>query len=139
MRYTYTIPEIDSEYAKLKGVLDLIGLKANLSIIWEAIPFSFVVDWFVSVDDFLRQFDTNYLESVVTILDFCYSIKSVEVCDFLVWPRPAEGGGYTNTATVETRIYNRRRTLPDHQIYGLELVDGFGARQVGLAAALLLA
>lgn len=142
MQYTYTVPEIDSKYAKLKGILDLLGLKVNASVIWEAIPFSFVVDWFVGVDDFLSQFDTDYLEAQVTILDFCYSFKVNESVAYLVgagWSESINRSNRRPCATVDISRYTRRRTLPDPGLFGLELVDGFGARQVGLGAALLLA
>jgi hypothetical protein len=142
MQYTYTVPEIDSMYAKLKGILDLLGLKVNASVIWEAIPFSFVVDWFVGVDDFLSQFDTDYLEAQVTILDFCYSFKVNESVAYLVgagWSESINRSNRRPCATVDISRYTRRRTLPDPGLFGLELVDGFGARQVGLGAALLLA
>jgi hypothetical protein len=144
MKYTYTIPELNDQWANLKGLLDILGLKANLSVVWEAIPFSFAVDWFVNVDDFLKQFDTDWLESNVTILDFCYSLKTETVSDLFYQARWETSEGVENNylarpVQVTTKRYQRKRTLPDNGLYGLELVDGFGTRQVGLATALLLA
>lgn len=40
---------------------------------WELIPFSFVVDWFLSVGPWLEQFDKDWLDIQVIIYDYCHS------------------------------------------------------------------
>jgi len=60
----------------LRAHLDVLGIGDPLSIIWEAVPFSFVVDYFLSVGRFLKQFDSDFLVTPVTLVDFGYSVKS---------------------------------------------------------------
>lgn len=61
---------------KLAAYFDVAGLGDPLSIIWEAIPFSFLVDYFLSVGRFLSQFDHDFLTTPITVVDFGYSIKT---------------------------------------------------------------
>lgn len=42
---------------------------------WELLPFSFVVDWFVSVGPWLDQFDKDWLDVQICCYDFCRSLK----------------------------------------------------------------
>jgi hypothetical protein len=137
MKYTYRVGGLQSEYAKLKGILDIIGLKANLSVLWNAIPFSFVVDWFLNVGDSLESvFNKDYLESNVTILDFCYSVKSKLIEEaWLSGPNYPEG----YLGNVETTTYNRRRAVPNTSGFGLRENDRFGGKQILLSTALLVA
>lgn len=49
--------------ARIRGVknytthtLEALGLTNPASLVWEVVPFSFVVDWFVNVGDYLRSY-----------------------------------------------------------------------------------
>jgi hypothetical protein len=75
MRYTYSCPGALTIMSKINGWLDAFGVKLDASIIWNAIPFSFVVDWLVDVSGFLRRFSIDNLGLQVQIEDFCSSQK----------------------------------------------------------------
>lgn len=70
-----------SNHDKCMAYLDAIGAGDPLSIIWEAIPFSFVVDYFISVQDFVAQFDHDFFVYPISYVDFGYSIKSTQRYD----------------------------------------------------------
>jgi hypothetical protein len=138
MRFTYRVPKLDSAYSDLLGLLDIFGLNNLPSIIWEAIPFSFVADWFFRVGDYLALYGgTDWLESVVTIEDFCVSIHTVDEED--------QYCGYSSEEPVlawskTTDTYERRRCLPrTDQTFGSVLSHRYGTKQILLSAALLLA
>lgn len=57
--------EIDTT---LRGLLTVAGIELNPGIVWDAIPFSFVVDWFSNVGDFLEQYRHKALELPINIL-----------------------------------------------------------------------
>lgn len=137
MKYIYRVQGIHAEYAKLKGILDILGLKANVAVVWNAIPFSFVVDWFLNVGDVLdAKFNKDYLESEVTILDYCFSTKQRLVTEaWIGGPNTPEGF----LGTVEKTTYERRRSLPKADDFGLKLSDRYGSKQMLLSAALVLA
>jgi hypothetical protein len=137
MNYTYRIEGLDSDYAKFKGILDIIGLKMNAAVIWNAIPFSFVVDWFYDVGASLKsRFSSDYLNSVVTILDYCYSVKTKLIEEaWLSAPQDPE----CYLGSIETASYIRRRALPRTDGFGISEQGRYGTKQVLLSAALLLA
>lgn len=89
MVYTYQFPEIDkglndlyrlyvnenTSTEEFLALLDSIGANLNPQIIWDAIPYSFVVDWFFNVGDWLRQWRRKWIEVALTIKDFGVSVK----------------------------------------------------------------
>jgi hypothetical protein len=59
-----------------RGVLDALGVELNPRIIWDAIPFSFVVDNFLSVGKWLENFRVDALELPVALSDSYLQLKS---------------------------------------------------------------
>lgn len=78
LEFVYWIPDVGALEGALAS-LDRFGLNLSVSDIWELIPFSFVVDWFVNVQSILARFDRSAcgqnLPVQVVISDFCDSIK----------------------------------------------------------------
>jgi len=145
MKYRYTVPALDrhsNEVVKYLAWMDSLGLKLTPGVIWEAIPFSFVVDWFINVGDYLNQLDSDNLDSVIEIVDFCYSIKSVTTHSHYI-------GIYTGVPQNprerlvlkwEEAEYTRRRVIPDTgELFGLKFNGRYGSKQILLSAALLVA
>lgn len=72
-----------SMYPKELDYLDRIwtglykyGLSPSFYVIWDSIPYSFIVDWFVPVGDILNGYDkTHMYDRTYTISDIWYSIK----------------------------------------------------------------
>jgi hypothetical protein len=75
MRFSYYYSAFRIEYARVLSLLDSIGVNLNPAIIWNAIPWSFVIDWVIGVSRWLDQFKIRAFEPVVNILGFCWSIK----------------------------------------------------------------
>lgn len=81
VRYSYRIvdargiPIVDSSLLTLGAYMDALGLNWNPATLWDATPFTFVVDWFIGIGDWLDKFKQNNIDTSVTILDSCYSIK----------------------------------------------------------------
>jgi hypothetical protein len=138
MRFTYRVPMLDRSYSDLLGLLDMFGLNNIASVVWEAIPFSFVVDWFLRVGDYLSMYGgTDWLESVVTIEDFCVSIHTIDSTD-------SYAGYFTQEPILcwskTTDTYERRRMLPrSDKLFGDVMSHRYGTKQILLSAALLLA
>lgn len=61
------------------GVLEALGLDINFTNTWDLIPFSFVVDWFVSIGDTLKSLDVADLEAKVNLTSLLTSRKSTKV------------------------------------------------------------
>jgi len=59
-----------------RGVADSLGVELNPRIIWDAIPFSFVVDNFFTVGKWLETFRVDALELPVLLTDSYLQLKS---------------------------------------------------------------
>lgn len=61
----------------IRGALDHFGVELNPQILWDAIPFSFVLDWFTGFGDWVGQYKVNALDLPITLLDSCVSYKEI--------------------------------------------------------------
>jgi hypothetical protein len=75
MVYKYTLPRVSEAEADVAVFFDTLGLKLDPSIIWNAIPFSFVVDWVVDVSSFLKSFSRDNFPITTTVEDFSESVS----------------------------------------------------------------
>lgn len=75
IQYNYSLSEWEVVHARLLGFLDALGVNANLAIIWNAIPYSFIVDWVLGVSQYLSSIKIPNLNPVVNITNYCASVK----------------------------------------------------------------
>jgi len=59
----------------LRGLLDTLGVQLNPRIIWDAFPFTFVIDWFFGVGNWLEHFSVDTLELPIKYVDSYLSYK----------------------------------------------------------------
>jgi len=136
-RYTYQVPGVLDDRAKLKGWLDAFGARPDPSIIWNAVPFTFLIDYVVNVGGYLRRFSSDNLKLHTTIEDFCSSQKSVVLRDY-GWSHQHGGspkGQPTWFGSKLTKSYQRRTVIPN--LYGAVTTTGISAREASIGAALL--
>jgi hypothetical protein len=75
LRFIARWSETQHRYVEQLGLIDALGLSWNPKHIWDAIPFSFVIDWVVKVGDFLDQFGKGALDPVLDVIDYSWSIN----------------------------------------------------------------
>lgn len=75
LRYRYEIPHMEDLLTQFCIVLDYWGIRPRITDVWELIPFSFVIDWFLGVQGWLSQFDTNWTRVDLHLSRFCHSIS----------------------------------------------------------------
>jgi hypothetical protein len=140
MVYKYTIDNLSYLEMKVLGFLEALGVQLDPSIIWNAIPFSFVIDWVIDVGSFLRSFSVSNIGLKTEVLDFCYSVKSFQRSDLIL----TRCDKYYNPATFEPILcsqsirsrYERKVQMPNlHALTG----SAINLREITLAGALLLA
>jgi hypothetical protein len=76
-RFRYWIPNIDSPWWEARAVAELYGAMPNPALIWELIPFSWLVDWMSNVGDVFANMDAGYADNLAA--SYAYVMKSVEV------------------------------------------------------------
>lgn len=145
IRYTYKVPGVLGARNTIKGYMDALGVRLDPSIIWNAIPLSFLLDWVVNVGGFLRRFSVDNLGLVTTIEDFCASFKSETVVDIAVGQLNAQEAGdpdiYLNPARltqagfITSKYYDRRTDLTG--LFSAMSTSNLNTRELSLGAALV--
>jgi hypothetical protein len=141
MKFNYNFTSYQREHARILGLLDSLGVNLNPQIIWNAIPWSFVVDWVIGVGQWLGQFQRLNLEPQINIIDFLWTVKRHRAIHMHTkvgnaWP----GIGFSEPVkklvcvTNETS-YRRSVGLPPA---GSILLSGLSSTEFSLGAALIL-
>lgn len=84
----------DTKLVRLGSVMDSLGVNLNPAILWDVVPFSFVVDYFVGIGDWLERFKRNNLNFTFGVEDSCYSIKREIATSCLTGRYTSEWDGY---------------------------------------------
>lgn len=142
MRYRYPVPpELTQAGGRAKALLDALGINGNWSMLWNAIPYSFVLDWFVKVNRFLSRLRVDNIPIKTEISDFCASAKVIKSFQFVLTDRNqlSNGtyvyGGKRVTDFVKTTRYERKKGIPD--LYSSILLSGLNPTEFSLAGALV--
>ena len=141
MKYNYNFTSYQREHARVLLLLDSLGINLNPQIVWNAIPWSFVVDWVIGVGQWLGQFKRLNMEPQINIIDFLWSVKrtrriimSTKVGDAIPnWTFPAPTKKQV-CITTETS-YRRQVGYPDTSSI---LSSGLSPTEFSLGAALVL-
>jgi len=137
MTYTYQYPDIDSDLEGLYALLDAIGLNLNPQIIWDAIPYSFVVDWFFNVGDFLAQLRKKWVPVTITIKEFGVSVKMQYYYDRYVRSVGTVSTDWMWCGELWHRYYARRPVKVDDRCFMLSDTGSLTTRKFILGSLLL--
>lgn len=85
-RYSFSYPEETRRLAYELGALDGLGMTMSAANLWNAAPWTFVIDWFVRIGPWLETFTPHHLEPVVHFHGACHSLK--HCFDTCVWGTP---------------------------------------------------
>jgi hypothetical protein len=113
LKYSYIINTPLEELMK-SAVLDYLGVSLNPQIIWNALPWSFVVDWVVGVSRWLGQFNSTNVSLTTAIHRFSYSVKWTRYveCSTRFHTCQQTLGETTNQYRYDD-VYSRRAAEPD--------------------------
>jgi hypothetical protein len=144
LRYRYPLPEsLTAVGGRLKAFLDVLGVNANPAILWNAIPFTFIVDWFVNVSAYLERLRVDNIDFKTEITDFCTSAKFERTIEYqhqnvqsTYSDTPVQQTGpWTTTDICVKTFYERKLGLPNY-LTALQS-SGLNIREFSLTAALL--
>lgn len=141
MEYSFNYTSYQVEHARLLALLDYFGVNLNPAIIWNAIPWSFVVDWVFSVGKYLDQFKTQNMEPKINIRRYLWSIKRKRVITVFVnfedshHPELSVPTGRRRLPTVYESSYRRKVELPTMSSIQS---SGLNSQEFTLGAALVL-
>jgi hypothetical protein len=141
--YNYTRYQI--EHARLLSLLDAVGINFNPAIIWNAVPWSFVVDWVAGVGQWLNKQRIGLMDPQINIHRYLWSIQRARVIRMgrqSVNSVYGYGGApYITSPTVLSPAisefsFRRNSGLPSE---GSIITSGLSIKEFSLAAALVIA
>lgn len=137
-RLFHRMKDLDDTIGVLKGFIGALGLNNPLKVIWQALPFSFIVDWFFHVNKHLARMATLSDQTAAwTVSDMCSSIKTTATIEVTQLNDEHDGWGYPpmSAGTIEVELYERRiGLLVDPDVY---TPDSLSPSQLTLALALV--
>lgn len=144
LRYAYPLPpELSAVGGRLKALLDVLGVNANPATLWNAIPFSFIVDWLANVSGYLDRLRVDNIHFLTEIRDFCVSAKYTRTIEYQhqnVYSTYSDSPvmvtePWKTTDTCKKVFYERKIGLPNY-LTALQ-TSGLNPREFSLTAALM--
>lgn len=140
-RYAYTYSPETVRLAEQLAMKDALGLNLSAANIWQAIPWSFVVDWFIRIGDTLQTLTPHHLEPIVEFYGACHSLKYALHAGFDIKSGYQSGEGYPalgydvgiTIATRDDKYYVRENVIP---FVSLPKTSDFSSLEKLLALAL---
>lgn len=72
-RMRYHIPDVTDDRWSRKAKLELFGLSPKPSVLYELMPWSWLIDWFANVGDVLKSFESSDIAELV--IDYAYLMR----------------------------------------------------------------
>lgn len=141
-KYRYFIPDTSSWQWNLQARLALFGALPTPELLWEVLPWSWMIDWFTNMGDVVSNMSTNAVNNLVT--EYSYIMKQETVSKIATadtqWvfrkipPDSWDGGGFhTESRDITITKFRGGGGNP----FGLDVsFSGLSPYQQGVVAAL---
>lgn len=133
--FRYWIPDIDSPDWESRAMRALYGVNPTPSLLWEVLPWSWLIDWAANVGDVLANMSSNAADNLVADYAFVMLHKKtstkVEAYDVLL-----NGGSSPSGYSASAEEVQETKTRVAASPYGFGLVPGdlSGRQQLILGA-----
>lgn len=107
MEYTQWAPDLERRQGFLYGLLDQVGINVNPAIIWNGIPYSFIIDWVINVGKTLDSLKLELLRPVTVVHRCCYSFTLKRLTRRRVRYDTLIDSGWRPSSTVVETSYRR--------------------------------
>jgi hypothetical protein len=142
-RFRYYIPDVESSEWTSRATRALFGAHITPSVMWEALPWSWLGDWFGNIGDIASNMSSNAVDNLTADYAFVMRHKTVTTRweSFGSWPTfsgnglygPIEGG--SASAYGEETIETKSRAAATPYGFGVNF-DGLSGYQASILAAL---
>lgn len=130
--FRYWIPDIKSAEWPERAKLALLGINPTPKLLWDVLPWSWLIDWFSSVGDVIDNMSTNAAENLVVL--YGYSMGHKKTVDFAMAQSKLKNVGWVYaTQTRESYVKRRVKASP----FGFDVnLPNLSDRQVAILSAL---
>lgn len=129
-------PTVNVDVSSFDILQRQLGLQSPGSVLWEALPFSFVVDWFINTQNAVRSFDSKMITFPATFGPCGVQIKGNRTITMPLHYSHPVVGSFSSEIVFALSFFIRSPGLPGPSD-GSALSGRFGARQASYAAALV--
>lgn len=77
-RFRYYVPDIGSDQWTRRATAALFGVNPTPAVLWEALPWSWLIDWFSNVGDVVSNISSNAVDNLVAEYAYVMHHKTVE-------------------------------------------------------------
>jgi hypothetical protein len=146
MDYDYTVQELVEWDSQFSGFCQQLGVRLDPSIIWNAVPWTFVLDWFVRISDWLQaNYTEDVMSSKLTVHNWSESSKMKIRYDISMGDSVPGANIYRFTDQLPFQgffyasVYRRGPSVPpDLETYrSLDVDKGISSPRYAVSAALL--
>jgi hypothetical protein len=130
--FRYYIPDIGSSRWTTRATAALYGLNPTPSLLWEVLPWSWLIDWAVPVGDILSNISGNAAENLAA--KYAYAMTSRERVEEASCTTSYVGLGPISATSTRTSISKSRHAANPFG-FGLTF-DGLSGRQMLILGAL---
>jgi len=139
VEYNFWFTRFQTENAQLLGMLDALGVNLNPAIIWNAIPWTFVIDWLADVSQWLGKKTVLNMQPAVNISRYMWSWKYSDTVRLRIAANSELSpvfSGYTYLPDNRRTIYRRQLDMPDQSQFLTG--SGLSSRELSLGVALAI-
>jgi hypothetical protein len=109
VKYSYSLPPwVRGTEGAVRALFSSIGLSPGLDVLWEVIPFSFVLDWFWPIGTMLAKASVDPTPVKCTIYDVCVSRKVGGYAEVRATENVCSTGGLQKIADCTYSYYERK-------------------------------
>jgi hypothetical protein len=130
--FRYWIPDIGSDQWTSRAKRALLGVNPSPSLLWEVLPWSWLVDWFSSVGDSINNMSSNAAENLVIL--YGYSMGTSSTVEHAEASSRLVNAGWVSSSQTRTS-YVKRRVKASPFGFGISLPD-LSVRQLAILSAL---
>jgi hypothetical protein len=111
-KYQYYIPDVSSSQWNARARLALFGALPTPELLWEALPWSWLIDWFSNMGDIMSNASVNAVDNLTT--KYSFTMKHVK-----------------DETTYTTHVYTPKVDIPplfkwlgvDHSFHSSQIVE----------------
>lgn len=105
-RFRYWIPDIDTSDYALRAKARLLGLMPTPELVWQVIPWSWLIDWFSNTGDIISNWSGTAAENLV--MEYGYVMGTYGNRTTYFSSAALNNGARASATDVETRLIKRR-------------------------------
>lgn len=134
--YKYWIPGIGTPAWEANATRQLYGLSLTPSVVWELVPWSWLIDWFTNLGDVISNLDDGLAENLTTAYAFVMRQQLVSADLSAQQVFLVDGGQTTLAHSVTQRWVIKERATASPFSVGMTTDDLLSARQWSILGAL---